>query len=156
MNTKRHAVTGTSGRPIRLCFTARQVRDYTGAAAVMRGLPKAEWLLGSREYEVEWFRETLTDRGTKPCISSRRSSKQTVKYPSRDIALQYIAGQGAGVVINEATVSRECSQGSRLGDASQHAATDHKPPSSLQSLSYQPLPSSFEILYYYMAASAFG
>jgi hypothetical protein len=35
----------TSGRPIRLFITAGQVSDYTGAAALMNGLPEAEWLL---------------------------------------------------------------------------------------------------------------
>ena len=41
MNTKLHAVTDTSGRPIRLFITAGQVSDYTGAAALMNDLPKA-------------------------------------------------------------------------------------------------------------------
>ena len=42
MNTKLHAITGTSGRPIGLFITAEQVSDYTGAAALMNGLPEAE------------------------------------------------------------------------------------------------------------------
>jgi transposase len=42
MNTKLHAVTDTSGRPIRFFITAGQVSDYTGAAALMNGLPGAE------------------------------------------------------------------------------------------------------------------
>ena len=83
MNTKLHAVTDSSGRPLRLFITAGQVSDYTGAAALMSGLPKAEWLLADREYDADWFRETLVDKGTKPCIPGRKSRKKTVKYDKR-------------------------------------------------------------------------
>ncbi len=68
MNTKLHAVTDTSGRPVCLFITAGQVSDYTGAAALMNGLPEAEWLLADRVYDADWFRETFVGRGTKPCI----------------------------------------------------------------------------------------
>ncbi|AGI68963.1 hypothetical protein OAN307_c34830 [Octadecabacter antarcticus 307] len=34
-----------SGRPVRFFITAGQVSDYTGAAALMNGLPEADWLL---------------------------------------------------------------------------------------------------------------
>jgi hypothetical protein len=37
-----YGFTDTSGRPIRFFITAGQVSDYTGAAALMNGLPKAE------------------------------------------------------------------------------------------------------------------
>ena len=83
MNTKLHAVTDTSGRPVRLFITAGQVSDYTGAAALMNGLPEAEWLLADRGYDADWFRETLIDKGTKPCIPGRKSRKKTVKYDKR-------------------------------------------------------------------------
>jgi len=46
-NTKLHAVTDTSGRPIRLFITADQVSDYTDAAPLMNGLPKAKWRLAN-------------------------------------------------------------------------------------------------------------
>jgi transposase len=68
MNTKLHAVTDTSGRPVCLFITAGQVSDYTGAAALMNGLPKADWLLADRGYDADWFHEALVGRGTKPCI----------------------------------------------------------------------------------------
>ena len=42
MDTKLHEITDTSGRPIRFFITAGQVSDYTGAAALMNGLPEAE------------------------------------------------------------------------------------------------------------------
>ena len=83
MNTKLHAVTDTSGRPVRLFITAGQVSDYTGSAALMNGLPQAEWLLADRGYDADWFRETLVDKGTKPSIPGRKSRKTTVKYDKR-------------------------------------------------------------------------
>ena len=103
MNTKLHAVTDTSGRPIRLFITAGQVSDYTGAAALMKSLPEADWLLADRGYDADWFRETLVGTGTTPCIPGRKSRKKTVKYDkrrykrrnrsSRDLAPQCTAGQ---------------------------------------------------------------
>ena len=83
MNTKLHAVTDTSGRPVRLFITAGQVSDYTGAAALMNGLPEAEWLFADRGYDADWFRETLVDKGTTPCIPGRKSRKKAVKYDKR-------------------------------------------------------------------------
>jgi transposase len=76
MNTKLHAVTDTSGRPVRLFITAGQVSDYTGAAALMNGLPEAEWLLADRVYDADWFRDTHIDNGTKPCIPGGKSRKK--------------------------------------------------------------------------------
>ena len=103
MNTKLHAVTDTRGRPVRFFITAGQVSDYTGAAALMNGLPEADWLLADRGYDADWFREGLIDKGTRPCIPGRKSRKTTIKYdkrrykrrnrPSRAIATQCTAGQ---------------------------------------------------------------
>jgi transposase len=78
-----HAVTDTSGRPIRFFITAGQVSDYTGAMALLSSLPNAEWLLADRGYDADWFREALSDRGTRPCIPGRKSRKQTVRYDKR-------------------------------------------------------------------------
>jgi transposase len=83
MNTKLHAITDTNGRPIRFFIIAGQVSDYTGAAALMNGLPEAECLLADRGYDADWFREALVDKGTKPCIPGRKSRKKTVKYDKR-------------------------------------------------------------------------
>jgi transposase len=33
--------------------------------------------------DADWFRETLVDRGTKPCIPGRKSRKKAVKYDKR-------------------------------------------------------------------------
>ena len=51
--------------------------------AVKNGLPEAEWLLADRGYDADWFRETLIDKGTKPCIPGRKSRKKIVKYDRR-------------------------------------------------------------------------
>jgi transposase len=83
MKTELHAITDSSGRPIQFFITAGQVSDYTGAAALMNGLPEAEWLLTDRGYGADWFREALIDKGTKPCIPGRKSRKKTVKYDKR-------------------------------------------------------------------------
>ena len=83
MNTKLHAVTDTSGRPIRFFITAGQVSDYTGAMALLSSLPDAEWLLADRGYDADWFREALADRGTRPCIPGRKSRNNVVRYDKR-------------------------------------------------------------------------
>jgi len=83
MNTKLHAVTDENGRPIRLFMTAGEVSDYTGAAALLSSLPAAEWLLGDRGYDADWFRDALKDKGIKPCIPGRKSRSKPVKYDKR-------------------------------------------------------------------------
>lgn len=50
MNTKLHAVTDAIGRPITCFMSAGHVSDYTGAAALLRNLPKADWLIADRGY----------------------------------------------------------------------------------------------------------
>ena len=80
MNTKLHAVTDAKGRPIRFFMSAGQVSDYTGAAALLSSLPKADWLLGDRGYDADWFRDALKDKGMKVCIPGRKSRKKAVKY----------------------------------------------------------------------------
>ena len=70
MNTKPHAVTDTIGRPIRFFMTAGQVSDYTGARALVENLPAADWLLGDRGYDADWFREALEDKGIRPMPES--------------------------------------------------------------------------------------
>jgi transposase len=83
MKAKLHAVTDTRGRPVRFFITAGQVSDYTGAAALMNGLPEADWFLADRGYDADWFREGLIDKGTHPCIPGRKSRKTTIKYDKR-------------------------------------------------------------------------
>ena len=83
MNTKLHAVTDSIGRPIRFFVTAGEVSDYTGARALMKDLPAADWLLGDRGYEADWFREALVEKGITPCIPGRKSRGKTIKYDKR-------------------------------------------------------------------------
>jgi transposase len=72
MNTKLHAVTDTLGRPIRFFMSAGQVSDYTGAAALLGGLPAAQWLLADRGYDADWSNTTNAD--TNVAIGSRSCS----------------------------------------------------------------------------------
>jgi transposase len=83
MNTTLHAVTDADGRPISFFMTAGQVSNYTGAAALLDGLPKAQWLLGDRGYDADWFRDTLQEKGITPCIPERKSRTKPVKYDKR-------------------------------------------------------------------------
>jgi transposase len=83
MNTKLHAVTDARGRPISFFMTAGQVSDYTGAAALLDGLPKAQWLLGDRGYDADWFRDALAEKGISHCIPGRKSRTKPVKYDKR-------------------------------------------------------------------------
>lgn len=44
VNTELHAVTDANDRPISFFMAAGQVSDYTGAAALLDALPKAQWM----------------------------------------------------------------------------------------------------------------
>ena len=83
MNTKLHAVTDANGRPLSFFITAGQISDYTGAAALLDDLPKAQWMLADRGYDAEWFRDALEQKGIKPCIPGRKSRSIPVKYDKR-------------------------------------------------------------------------
>ena len=63
MNTKLHAVADANGRPLSFFMTAGQVSDNTGAAALLDDMPKAQWLLGERGYDADWFRDALQAKG---------------------------------------------------------------------------------------------
>ena len=66
MNTKLHAIADANGRPLSFFMTAGQVSDYTGAAALLDDLPKAQWLLGDRGYDADWFRDAPRPRASSP------------------------------------------------------------------------------------------
>ena len=83
MNTKLHAVTDTIGRHIRFFMTAGQVSDYTGARALVSSLPAADWLLGDRGHDTDWFREYHVNMGITPFIPRRKSREKPVKYDKR-------------------------------------------------------------------------
>ncbi len=83
MNTKLHAVTDENGRPIRFFMSSGEIRDYTGAAALLSCFPSAQWLLADRGYDADWFREGLENKGIKACIPRRKSRTKPVKYDKR-------------------------------------------------------------------------
>ena len=83
MTTKLHAVTDAIGRPITFFMSAGQVSDYAGAAALLRHLPEADWLIADRGYDADWFRYALEDKEIKPCIPGRKQRKSPVKYDKR-------------------------------------------------------------------------
>ena len=83
MNTKLHAVTDAKGRPIRFFISVGQVSDYTGAAALLGSLPKADWFLADRGYDADWPREALQDKGISACIPGRKFRNKSVKYDKR-------------------------------------------------------------------------
>ena len=95
MDTKLHAVTDANGRPISFFMTAGQVSDYTGAAALLDSLPKAQWMLADRGYDADWFREALQEKGLTPCIPGG-------KYAARPSNMTSAA-------TNAAIASRSCS-----------------------------------------------
>lgn len=78
-----HAVTDQNGRPLDFFMTAGQISDYTGAAALLDGLPPAEWMLADRGYDADWFRDALEEKGIKPCIPRRKSRGKPIKYDRR-------------------------------------------------------------------------
>ena len=83
MNTKLHAVADANGRPLSFFMTAGQVSDYTGTAALLDDLPKAQWLLGDCGYDTDWFRVALQAKDIQPCIPGRKSRLEHIKYDKR-------------------------------------------------------------------------
>jgi hypothetical protein len=116
MNTNRPAVTDANGRPISFFKTARQVSDYTGAAALLDALAKPQWLLANRGYAADGFREALQEKRITPCISARKIRSRTDKYDE-----SRYRSQGA---------LRSSWNARKAGGASQHAMTDARRPSS--------------------------
>ena len=83
MNTNLHTTFDSQGRPLDLFLTAGQVSDYTGARALLSGLPKVNWLIGDRGYDADWFRKALQDKGIRAGIPGRKQRKTPVKYDKR-------------------------------------------------------------------------
>ena len=83
MNTKLHAVSDADAQSLSFFMIAGQAGDYTGAAPLLDDLPKAQWLLGDRGYDADWFRDALQAKGIQPCIPGRRSRNEPVRYDKR-------------------------------------------------------------------------
>ena len=56
---------------------------YPRVRALLSGLPNADWLLGDRGYDADWFREALVGKKITPCIPGRKSREKPVKYDKR-------------------------------------------------------------------------
>ena len=80
MNTKLHAIADANGRPLSFFMTAGQVSDYTGAAALLDDMPKAQWLLGDRGYDADWFRKALAERDITACVPSKKNRKIAIPH----------------------------------------------------------------------------
>ena len=80
MNSKLHAVTDASGRPLRIFLSGGQCSDYIGARALLETLPTAKYLLADRGYDADWYREGLEEKGITPCILSRKSRKIPIPH----------------------------------------------------------------------------
>lgn len=59
-------------------MTAGQVSDYTGAAALLDSLPKAQWLLADRGYDADWFRDALAGKGHQALHSRPQNPAQNL------------------------------------------------------------------------------
>ena len=76
MNTKLHAVTDANGRPMSFIMTAGQVSDYTGAAALLDEMAKAQWLLGDRGNYTPGFRDALQEKGISPLHPGKEIARE--------------------------------------------------------------------------------
>jgi transposase len=59
---------------------AGEVSDNTGARASLSSPPAAEWLLGGRGFDADWFREALINKKITPCIPGDTSRDKPIKY----------------------------------------------------------------------------
>lgn len=82
-------------------------------------LPRAKALLADRDYNADWLRATLTERGIAPCILSKVNRKMPIPTTPRSIA--------------SVTESRTCSANSRTGAAS-HPPRPMRPHSHIRHL----------------------
>jgi len=76
-------VTDANGRPLSFFMITGQVSDYTDAAMLLDDLPKAQWLLGDRGDDADWFGDALQAKGIQPCIPGQRSRLERIKYDKR-------------------------------------------------------------------------
>lgn len=83
MYGKLHAVAAANGRHLSFSMTVGQASDYTGVPALLDDMPKAQWLLGERGYDADWFSDALQAKGIQPCIPGRRSGNEPVRYDKR-------------------------------------------------------------------------
>ena len=75
LNSKLHVLADAKGRPIRMFLPAGQTSDYIGARALLSSFPQSKALLADRDYDADWFRNSLIEMGISPCIPSRVDRK---------------------------------------------------------------------------------
>ncbi|WP_370636407.1 transposase [Komagataeibacter sp. FNDCR2] len=63
--------------------TADRRAGHTGATALLDSLPAAQWMLGHRGYDTDWFRDALEAKGIRSCIPRRKSPEKPVRYDKR-------------------------------------------------------------------------
>ena len=68
---------------LELLHDRRHIGDYTGAAALLDDLPKAQWLLSDHGYDADWFRDALQAKGIQPCIPGRKSRLEPIRCDKR-------------------------------------------------------------------------
>ncbi len=83
VNTKLPAVVDQNGRPLSVFMTAGPISDDTGPLPSWNSLAAAQWMLGDRGYDADWFRDALEGKGIRPCIPGRKSRAEPVSYGRR-------------------------------------------------------------------------
>jgi len=63
-----------------LLLTEGQASDYRGAQAMLTALPEADTLIADRDYDSNWRREALAEKGVEPCIPGRKNRKEPIAY----------------------------------------------------------------------------
>ncbi|MDR2432536.1 MAG: transposase [Puniceicoccales bacterium] len=62
LGDKLHAVCDGLGRPVRLSLTAGNVNDIVGIGKLLKDLPKANYLLADKGYDVDWFKGKINTK----------------------------------------------------------------------------------------------
>ncbi len=79
VNTRFHAATDATGRPISFLPSAGQESGDAGTAALLDERPRAEWRLADRGYHTDLHRDALQTKGITPCIPGRKSRNKSMK-----------------------------------------------------------------------------
>jgi transposase len=80
LNSKLHAVTDDTGRPIVLLLTEGQMSDHKGAEILTRSLPETTALIADAGYDSDRFRQTLRAKGIEPYIKPRRTRRVPIPF----------------------------------------------------------------------------
>ena len=70
-------------RSLKFFKTAAEVSDHIGAAALLRGMPSAEWFVANRGYDADWYRKSLRNNRIRICIPGRKSRKTKIRFDRR-------------------------------------------------------------------------